>query len=81
VSAAAHQRISWNPNGYKSYENTTAWASIVHEWTWHDPSSAYPGRWYFYAKSIKLKRQDSGAYFFEGESSLPKTPAGSGWVR
>jgi hypothetical protein len=81
VSAAAHQRISWNPNGYKSYENTTAWASIVHEWTWHDPSSAYPGRWYFYAKSIKLKRQDSGAYFFESESSLPTTPAGSGWVR
>ena len=81
VSAAAHQKVFWKPNGYKSYENTTAWASIVHEWTWHDPSSAYPGRWYVYAKSIKLRRQSSGAYYFELDKSLPKTPAGSGWVR
>lgn len=67
-----------HPPGYKSYENTTAYASIVHNWVWHDPS--YPGRWFCYAKSVILKRQPSGAYFFTADNNIPTTPADCAWV-
>lgn len=71
----------WRPNGYKSYENTTAWATVVHEATWTDPSSQYPGRWYYFAKCIKLKRQSSGAYYFQGSSALPASPDRGAWTQ
>lgn len=81
VSAAAGSQVTWKPNGYKSRETTVAWASIVHNFVWQDPSSNYPGRWYFYVKSNKLKRQSSGVYAFEAADSLPTQPSGQGWTR
>lgn len=79
-SAGAGTRVQWLPSGYKSYENTTAYASIVHSFVWKDTSSNYPGRWYFYIKSNKLTRQSSGSYYFlADDSAAPSTPASSGY--
>ena len=75
---AAGDTVRWSPNGYKSFNNTTSWASIVHEWDWTDPN--YPGHWFFYAKSIKAQRQDSGAYYFTGSDNLPADAARGGYA-
>lgn len=75
-SSSANVTAYWN-GGYGSYENTVQWTTIVHEVSWRDPSSSYPGQWYFYAKSVKALR-NSGGYTFQG-LSLPASPTGSGW--
>lgn len=75
----ADQPVEWLPNGYRSFENTTKFASIAHEFVWRDVSSAYPGRWFFFVKSLKLTRQESGAYFFLSDTDLPKNWFGSGY--
>ncbi|WP_284293482.1 hypothetical protein [Luteimicrobium album] len=62
----------WPKPGATTYENTTQWITIVHEASWRDISSAYPGRWYMWAKSYKGHRQSSGAYYFQ--ESLPSQP-------
>lgn len=80
-SVGADQTAYWQ-GGYTSYENTTQYASIVHNVTWTDPSSEYPGRWYFYAKSIVAERRvDDYAILYEflSEENLPDDPAGAGW--
>ncbi len=77
--ASASSKVEWKPNGYKSYEKTTAWATIAHNFVWTDPSSEYPGRWYFYVKSIKLKKHGSGRYDFSEEKDLPKDAQGAGY--
>lgn len=74
----ANTVANWPSPGYKSYENTTAHASIVHNWVWFDRT--YPGRWFCYAKSIILDRQASGAYYFTADSNVPSSPAECGWV-
>lgn len=74
----SYQSCVWPYGGYGSYENTTTWATIAHQANWTDPSSSYPGRWYFYAKSIKLLRNSSGGYTFQG-TTLPQSPAFGGW--
>lgn len=74
TNVPAGAQTSWTPSGYKSYENTTQWVSVVHEVTWEDPSSSYPGHWHWYAKSIKAKRIGSGIYYFQGATALPTTP-------
>ena len=80
-NVSANTRVNWSPNGFKSYENTTAWMTVVHQVTWTDPSSNFPGRWYYFAKSIKAKRQSSGAYYFQGSHSLPTTPDRGSWAQ
>lgn len=61
------------------YENTTSYATVATEVSIHDPSSAYPGRWWFYLKSIKLHKQSNGAYYFEGANILPQDPDRGGY--
>lgn len=78
-NAAAKIPVYWTPNGYKSYEPTTQWMAISHQVTWTDPSSAYKGRWYFWAKSLKAKRQSNGAYTFQGARVLPSQPERGSW--
>ncbi len=73
----AGQTVQWKPNGYKSYDTNTSWVSIVHEWSWQDPE--HPGTWYFWAKSVKALRQDSGGYWFTGADDLPDDPAHAGY--
>lgn len=79
VSASADKQIEWKPKGYKSYERTVQFATIAHNFVWHDPSSRHPGRWFFYVKSIKLDRQDDGRYDFLDDEALPARPQGSGY--
>lgn len=59
---------------YESIQQPTAAVEVG----WHDPSSAYPGEWYVYAKSIKYKRQSNATYTTQGDST-PSDPAGAGW--
>jgi hypothetical protein len=49
-SPAPSVQYTWNPNGYKSYDNTMYDHSQVHEFTWS--VAGYPGSWYVYVKSI-----------------------------
>jgi hypothetical protein len=77
MTVSAGQQCKWT-SGYKSYNNTTSWASIVHEYSWQDPSSAYPGTWYLYVKSTKLLHSGSN-YLFQKSNSVPVSPASSGW--
>ncbi|MGC5165262.1 hypothetical protein [Luteimicrobium sp. DT211] len=67
----------WPSPGATTYEKTTQWITIVHEASWRDISSAYPGRWYMWAKSYKGHRQSSGAYYFQ--KSLPSEPRATGY--
>jgi len=50
ASAAPNTTISWNPNGYKAYNNTIYDHNVVTEFSWSVPG--YPGYWYFYARSL-----------------------------
>lgn len=77
--APADRWVEWKPNGYKSYEKKAKVATIVHNFVWTDPSSEHPGRWYFYVKSIKLRKHESGRYDFQDEKDLPKDAHGAGY--
>lgn len=59
---------------YESIQQPTAAVEVG----WHDPSSAYPGEWYTYAKSIKYKRQSNSTYTTQG-TDRPSDAAGAGW--
>jgi hypothetical protein len=59
--------------------DSVAWLSVVSEATWSDPSSRYPGSWYMYAKSIKLKKQSNGSYYVQADNALPSSPRGAGY--
>jgi hypothetical protein len=54
--------------------------TVASEATWEDPSSNYPGSWNMWAKSIKLQKQSSGAYYVQSADSLPKDPKGGGYA-
>jgi len=62
----------------KSWYQTVQQPTAAVEVGWHDPSSAYPGEWYVYAKSIKYKRQTNSTYTTQG-TSVPSDEAGAGW--
>ena len=81
TAAAADVATQWPSPGPSTYENTVIWVTVAHQATWSDPSSNYPGTWFIWAKSIKMLRQPSGAYHVQGDSDLPKDPAGFGWRR
>jgi len=74
----AYQSCQWpNTLGYQSYEPANAKITIFQEATWSDLSSAYPGKWYFYAKSIVMLNSSTG-YHVSGVT-LPATPALGGY--
>lgn len=62
-----------------SWSNGVAWVTNAAEATWSDTVDKYPGDWYMWAKSIKLQRQSSGAYYVQSSSSLPVSPAAAGY--
>lgn len=74
-NVSANTTASWL-NGYGSYENTVQYASIVHQYSWKDTSSQYPGLWYVYAKSLRMVK--GNGYTFP-DLTRPATPRGSGW--
>lgn len=53
--------------------------TVYHYIHWSDTSSAFPGTWYGYVKNVKIYRCSLG-YCFHGDSRLPQTPAGGGYV-
>jgi hypothetical protein len=74
---APGQPVTWEPNGYKSYETTAERATIVTEFNWNDP--VYPGPWYFYVKSPALTRNSAAdRYDFHSATDLPESWYGSG---
>jgi hypothetical protein len=73
---AANTTATWL-GGYGSYENTVQYATIVHNYSWKDPSSQYPGRWYFYAKSIRMVKGSNGYTY--PDLTRPASPRGAGW--
>jgi hypothetical protein len=70
---------AFGTSGYQAYESSVAWAGIVHQFTWTDPSSAYPGRWFAWWKSAKFQRQSSGQYTLNNPPQMGAEPYGSGW--
>jgi hypothetical protein len=75
---AAYVSCQWAATaGFGTYENTAQKITISREASWTDPSSAYPGRWYFYAKSIIMNI--SGGQYVTSGVNLPATPALGGW--
>ena len=72
----ANIEASWpspGPSWYQVVQSPT----VLHYLFWNDPSSAYPGTWYVYAKSYKFSRSTSGQYYVQ--ASLPNDPSGGGW--
>lgn len=73
----------WSPStGYATRETTVQAVSMLAETKWSDTSSAYPGHWYSYAKSIDAFRDPNNGtgYHFNGGIQLPTTPASAGWT-
>lgn len=71
---------SWLTAPDKYWYETIQQPTAAVEVGWRDPSSAYPGEWYVYAKSIKYKRQSNATYTTQG-TSVPSDAAGAGWHR
>jgi hypothetical protein len=74
------QSCLWGGNfrlGYASFENTAREISIVHEVTWTDRSTAFPGRWVFYGKSITMRKTGSG--YASTRTGLPGLPVRGSW--
>lgn len=80
-ASSAGVSTQWPSPGPSTYENTATWITVAHEATWTDPSSSYPGSWFMWAKSIKMKKQSNGSYYVQSDSSLPSDPAGAGCRR
>jgi hypothetical protein len=79
-SAAPSVQYTWNPNGYKSYDNTMYDHSQVHEFTWS--VAGYPGSWYVYVKSISAHTSALGTgaiYRFRSDLGTPASPYGGGY--
>lgn len=67
----------WNPNGYKSYDNTQFDHSQVHQFSWNFPG--YSGYWYSYVKSVVSHSPTKTVYKFNAVNSLPASPYGGGY--
>lgn len=68
---------SWNPNGYKSYDNKNWDHSQVHQWSFNAPG--YEGYWYIYVKSTCTHTSDKSIYRFDAVDQVPANPDGAGW--
>lgn len=65
----------------RTFDNRVASYTIKHTATWKDVSSAYPGRWFIMAKSVKYKRSSSGlSYIADSKARRPDSPATSGYL-
>jgi hypothetical protein len=78
ASRAAGISSQWPSPGFDKYDSV-AWVTLAGEATWSDPSSSYPGSWYTWAKSIKMQKQPSGAYYVQADNALPSNPNGAGY--
>jgi hypothetical protein len=67
------------PSPGPSWTEGVAWVTVAAEGSWQDTSSAYPGTWYSWAKSLKLQKQASGAYYVYTPITRPSNYAGAGW--
>lgn len=76
----AYVKTAW-PSPGKSYKDTTQLVTVVNAARWTDPSSAYPGTWWAWAKSIKLEQQSRGNYYVNQSNALPTNHSDSGWDR
>lgn len=65
-------------NRHEVYNSESDYISIMHYAGWEDSSSTYPGHWYAYIKSIRMKKNSNGQYLNEG-LSLPDHPSSAGW--
>lgn len=74
---AAGSTKRWDPNGYKSYDNTQFDHSQVHQFSWEYPG--YSGYWYSYVKSVVSHSATKTIYKFNAVSSLPASPFGGGY--
>ena len=77
---AAGGSAHWQPNGYKNYNNTMWDHSTVGEVTWK--KSGYPGRWFFYVKSISSHADKLGTgatYRLRHAHQLPAQAEGAGY--
>lgn len=78
-SVSAGSTKSWASPGYKSRETTARTISIVHMWTWSDPSSSYPGKWWVYTKSNKAYWHDVGYRFIDDDDNYPYDASNAGY--
>jgi hypothetical protein len=68
----------WDPNGYKSYDNTMWDHSQVHQWSFS--AEGYPGYWYIWAKSTCMKTDDKTTYrFYDNAEQVPANPEAGGY--
>lgn len=74
-TASSDVSVQWPSPGSRS-RNSVAWVTVACEAAWSDVSSAYPGQWDMWVKSIKLQRQSSGAYYVKSDTTLPTSPDG-----
>ncbi|MEV0734283.1 hypothetical protein [Polymorphospora sp. NPDC050346] len=70
---------AFGSGGYSLSAASVAHAGVAHQWDWMDPSSAYPGRWWFFIKSPKFARNSAGAYILANPPEMGAAWYGSGW--
>ena len=79
-TVSANTKKTWPYPGYKSYEKTASRISIVHQWTWMDPSSSYPGKWWLWTKSNVAYWKDVGYRFLVDDDNRPTNPSDAGYT-
>ncbi|GAA4979420.1 hypothetical protein [Actinopolymorpha pittospori] len=76
---ARNVRFIWGPlNGYNIYAGSAnvSYGFTVHNWSWHGPK--YPGRWWTWAKGIKVQQTNDLLKYMSVEST-PTDPMDAGW--
>ena len=79
-NATAYVPRTWDPNGYKSYDNTMYDHSQVDQFSWS--LAGYSGYWYAYIKSISAHTTVLGSpaiYRFRAVTGLPANAYGGGY--
>lgn len=82
VNKAANSTFSWAPIYFDARNCGISTQAVFHRITWRDPSSAYPGRWYFFSKSAKYTFELGYQLHFIGSVDTPSAPLGgdgAGW--
>lgn len=77
---AAGVATNW-PSPGPSSRNAVAWVTVANEAKWSDSSSAYPGQWFMWAKSIEMQKQQNGSYYVQSDNALPNNAYGAGYRR
>ena len=66
----------WPSPGVDHYINTVSTLTVAGQATWSDTSSAYPGSWSMWGKSIKVYKNGTVNNLFDCYTCLPTSPAG-----